>query len=183
MSASSASSSPSIETEDSVPTRPPAAASLDASTVDALTRVFAHALRRLGQAGEPWDASRLAAEGWSLLRASYPRDAERLNGAMHYLARLEQKLEAEGHNDPQGAVVANEDRVIDVRSETPKVRHEIIFDEWAALESGTAYVLVNDHDPKPLWYQFDAEHNGEFTWDALEEGPEVWRVRIGRVAK
>jgi Uncharacterized conserved protein len=102
---------------------------------------------------------------------------------MHYLARLEQKLEAEGRNYPQGVVVANEDRIIDVRSETPKVRHEIIFDEWAALEPGTAYVLVNDHDPKPLWYQFDAEHKGEFTWDALEEGPEVWRVRIGRVAK
>jgi len=152
--------------------------------VDALTRVLARTLRRLGQAGEPWDASRLAAEGWSLLRDSSPADAERLNGAMHYLARLEQKLEAEGHHDPQGAAkVPTETRVIDVRSETPKVRHEIIFDEWAALEAGTAYVLVNDHDPKPLWYQFQAEHEGEFSWDALEEGPEVWRVRIGKVAK
>jgi uncharacterized protein (DUF2249 family) len=182
MSSRSATSAPNLKTEEFVPADAPAAAPTDPSTADALTRVLARALRRLGQAGEPWDASRLAAEGWSLLRESYPRDAERLNGAMHYLARLEQQLEAEGRNDPQGAVVANEDRVIDVRSETPKVRHEIIFDEWAALEPGTAYVLVNDHDPKPLWYQFDAEHNGEFTWDALEEGPEVWRVRIGRVA-
>jgi uncharacterized protein (DUF2249 family) len=41
-------------------------------------------------------------------------------------------------------------------------------------------VLVNDHDPKPLRYQFEAEHAGEFTWDAVESGPEVWRVRIGR---
>lgn len=67
----------------------------------ALTRVLARTLRKLGQAGEPWDASRLAAEGWSLLRSSSPADAERLNGAMHYLARLEQKLEAEGHHDPK----------------------------------------------------------------------------------
>lgn len=183
MSPRSATTSPKIAMDDSVSSGIPVAASTDPSTIDALTRILARTLRRLGQTGAPWDASRLAAEGWSLLRASYPRDAERLNGAMHYLARLEQQLEAEGRNDPQGAVVANEDRVIDVRSETPKVRHEIIFDEWAALEPGTAYVLVNDHDPKPLWYQFDAEHNGEFTWDALEEGPEVWRVRIGRVAK
>lgn len=181
MSSRSATSSP--EALSSAAHAVPCTGATGPSTVDDLTRILARTLRRLGQAGEPWDASRLAAEGWSALRASYPRDAERLNGAMHYLARLEQRLEARGRNDPQGAVVASEDRVIDVRSETPKVRHEIIFDEWAALESGTAYVLVNDHDPKPLWYQFDAEHKGEFTWDALEEGPEVWRVRIGRVAK
>jgi uncharacterized protein (DUF2249 family) len=160
------------------------AGSPDPRLVAALTRVFARTLRKLGQAGQPWDASRLAAEGWSLLRSASPPDAERINGAMHYLARLEQQFEAEGHHDSPGAVkVPAEDRVIDVRSETPKVRHEIIFDEWAALEPGTAYVLVNDHDPKPLWYQFQAEHEGEFSWDALEEGPEVWRVRIGKTAK
>ena len=41
-------------------------------------------------------------------------------------------------------------------------------------------MLVNDHDPKPLRYQFEAEHAGQFTWEYLESGPEVWRVRIGR---
>ena len=45
---------------------------------------------------------------------------------------------------------------------------------------GAGFVLVNDHDPKPLRYQFEAEHAGDFTWDSLEAGPEVWRVRIGR---
>jgi len=41
-------------------------------------------------------------------------------------------------------------------------------------------VLVNDHDPKPLYYQFAAEYPDRFTWDYLEAGPEVWKVRIGR---
>ncbi|HLS44151.1 MAG TPA: DUF2249 domain-containing protein, partial [Ornithinicoccus sp.] len=50
------------------------------------------------------------------------------------------------------------------------------------LEPGAAFVLVNDHDPKPLYYQLQAENAGEFTWDYLEDGPEVWRVRIGRTA-
>jgi uncharacterized protein (DUF2249 family) len=27
-----------------------------------------------------------------------------------------------------------------------------------------------------------AENAGEFSWEYLEEGPEVWRVRIGRTA-
>jgi len=62
--------------------------------VDALTRVLAKACRQLGNSGHPSDASRIAAEGWSLLRGAHPEQAERINGAMHYLARLEQELEA-----------------------------------------------------------------------------------------
>ena len=73
-----------------------------------------------------------------------------------------------------------EETVLDVRSEIPRRRHELIFDTFTALPPGASYVLVNDHDPKPLRYQFEAENSGEFTWQYLEEGPEVWRVRIGR---
>jgi len=74
-----------------------------------------------------------------------------------------------------------EDRLLDVRSEIPKRRHEIIFESFGALAAGSAYVLVNDHDPKPLYYQLAAENPEEFSWEYLEQGPEVWRVRIGRV--
>lgn len=156
---------------------------INAAVIDALTRILAHTCRELGKAGHPSTAAQLAAEGWSLLRDDYPDDAERLNGAMHYLSRLEQKLEALERQAKLEAAMSTTDRIIDVRPETPKVRHEIIFEQFAALKAGSAYVLVNDHDPKPLWYQFDAEHKGEFSWDTLEDGPEVWRVRIGRVAK
>jgi len=73
------------------------------------------------------------------------------------------------------------DQTLDIRSEVPARRHELIFETYGKLGSGEGFVLVNDHDPKPLYYQFEAEHTGEFSWDYLEEGPEVWRVRIGRV--
>lgn len=72
------------------------------------------------------------------------------------------------------------DRELDVRSEPPARRHQLIFETHEALAAGEGFVLVNDHDPKPLRYQFEAEHAGRFTWEYLEEGPEVWRVRIGR---
>ena len=49
------------------------------------------------------------------------------------------------------------------------------------MEAGESYILVNDHDPKPLYYQFEAEHAGAYTWQSLEEGPEVWRVKIGKI--
>ncbi len=72
------------------------------------------------------------------------------------------------------------DPKLDVRSEPPARRHELIFGTFGALEAGKAFELVNDHDPKPLWYQLSAENPDQFTWDYLESGPEVWRVRIGR---
>lgn len=74
------------------------------------------------------------------------------------------------------------DSQLDVREEIPARRHQLIFETYGALQPGEGFVLVNDHDPKPLYYQFEAEHTGEFSWDYLEQGPDVWRVRIGRVA-
>lgn len=72
------------------------------------------------------------------------------------------------------------DRPLDVRNVVPRERHTLIFDTFAALKPGDAFVLINDHDPRPLYYQFEVEHTGQFSWDYLEQGPEVWRVRIGR---
>jgi len=70
---------------------------------------------------------------------------------------------------------------LDVRTLTPRDRHPLIFRTFGTLAPGNAFVLVNDHDPKPLFYQFQAESNGQFTWDYLEQGPDVWRVAIGKV--
>lgn len=70
--------------------------------------------------------------------------------------------------------------VLDVREMPPRERHPTILATFDALTSGDAFELVNDHDPRPLRYQFEAELPGTFTWDYLEEGPEDWRVRIGK---
>ena len=69
---------------------------------------------------------------------------------------------------------------IDVRTIVPRERHPLIFDTFGRLGPGEAFLLVNDHDPKPLYYQFKAEMDGTFQWDYLEQGPEVWKVRIAR---
>jgi len=75
-----------------------------------------------------------------------------------------------------------DEKVVDVRQEPPVRRHALIFETFDALEPGTGFELRNDHDPRPLYYQFAAELAGRFTWDYLEQGPAVWRVRIGRPA-
>jgi uncharacterized protein (DUF2249 family) len=63
----------------------------------------------------------------------------------------------------------------------PAQKHKVIFETFLGLEPGEAMLLVNDHDPRPLRYQFEIEHPGTFTWEYLEQGPEVFRVKIGRV--
>lgn len=70
--------------------------------------------------------------------------------------------------------------IIDVRSLVPADRHAKIFELVNALTPGASFVLVNDHDPKPLYYQLEAEYPGQFSWSYVEKGPEVWRVEIGK---
>lgn len=71
---------------------------------------------------------------------------------------------------------------IDVRRLVPMQRHQKIFELVDQLAPGGKFILVNDHDPKPLYYQLEAEHPHQFSWTYLERGP-VWRVEIGRLSK
>lgn len=73
--------------------------------------------------------------------------------------------------------------VVDLRSLVPAERHRKIFALVDTLAQGAAFILVNDHDPRPLHYQLEAEYPKEFSWTYLEQGPEVWRVTIGRIAE
>jgi uncharacterized protein (DUF2249 family) len=49
------------------------------------------------------------------------------------------------------------DPTLDVRTEPPARRHTLILDTYQALAPGGGFERVNEHDPKPLYYQFDAE--------------------------
>lgn len=72
--------------------------------------------------------------------------------------------------------------ILDVSRLAPPQRHPLIFQTFESLEPGDTFVLVNDHDPKPLYYQFHFEREGQFTWEYLKQGPDVWQVRLGRLA-
>lgn len=136
----------------------------------------------LGAAGQLADLGRgeagcrLAAETWVAVRVARPELAVRVTAALHGLVRS-LTSEPVTLGAPRGV-----DAILDVRELAPARRHETIFSTYDALRPSAGFVLVNDHDPKPLRYQFEAEHAGEFTWDYLEAGPKVWRVRIARAA-
>jgi uncharacterized protein (DUF2249 family) len=67
---------------------------------------------------------------------------------------------------------------VDAREYEPRDKHRVIFETFDSLNPGEKMELINDHDPKPLHYQMIAEMDGQFGWEYLEEGPEVWRVSI-----
>jgi len=69
---------------------------------------------------------------------------------------------------------------LDVRDRPPAERHERIYDAYADLERGEGFVLVNDHDPKPLYHQFEAEAGPEFYWEYRAKDPGEFRVLIGK---
>jgi uncharacterized protein (DUF2249 family) len=72
---------------------------------------------------------------------------------------------------------------LDVRFIPPRERHPLIFQNFDLLQPGEGFLLVNDHDPKPLYYQFVHERENQFSWEYLQQGPEIWQVRIGKLAK
>ncbi|MEO8546426.1 MAG: DUF2249 domain-containing protein [Burkholderiaceae bacterium] len=73
-------------------------------------------------------------------------------------------------------------RTIDVRTIAPRERHPLIFGRFDALEPGESLQLVNDHDPRPLYFQFSQRYGEQFAWIYLQSGPDLWQVQITRTA-
>lgn len=73
------------------------------------------------------------------------------------------------------------EKVMDVRPIPCSIKHGLIIKTWLNLAVGDHFILLNDHDPVPLRYQFQAEWPDAFTWEYLERGPEDFRVKITKV--
>jgi uncharacterized protein (DUF2249 family) len=73
------------------------------------------------------------------------------------------------------------DNELDVRQLRKPDKHPTIFATYAALAVGESFVLANNHDPKHLRAEFDADHPGSYGWEYVEKGPEVWRIRISKL--
>jgi regulator of cell morphogenesis and NO signaling len=70
------------------------------------------------------------------------------------------------------------ENILNVTSIEPRFKHSTIFERFDELISGESLILHNDHDPKPLYYELSAKRGDIFTWEYLQQGPEVWQVKI-----
>ena len=73
------------------------------------------------------------------------------------------------------------DNELDVRQLRKPDKHPTIFATYAGLSVGESFVLVNNHDPKHLHDEFEADHAGSYGWEYLEKGPAIWRVQITKL--
>jgi len=71
---------------------------------------------------------------------------------------------------------------LDLREVPRPQRHPMIFARFDALAQGASLRLLNDHDPIPLNRQFEKIRPGEASWEYIERGPALFRIRIQRVA-
>jgi uncharacterized protein (DUF2249 family) len=72
------------------------------------------------------------------------------------------------------------ERTIDVREIEPRIRHTVIFQLFEHLDAANCLQLIVDHDPRPLRIQLEAKHGDLCRWTYLEQGPDVWRIRLQR---
>ncbi len=89
----------------------------------------------------------------------------------------EKLLETKGRDE----TMSDNIETLDLRPMPPVERHKKIFQMWEDLKPGEVLRIINDHEPKPLYYHFEAEQKGKFEWENEQEGPIDWIFKIKRV--
>lgn len=67
---------------------------------------------------------------------------------------------------------------IKVTEYPPHLKHKTIFQTYKNLESSDSMLIINDHDPIPLHLQFQSIYGEDFLWEYIEQGPDVFQVKI-----
>jgi uncharacterized protein (DUF2249 family) len=70
---------------------------------------------------------------------------------------------------------------LDMRSVPLLQRQGKIMEAWKALPSGGVLRLVNDREPKPLYFLFQATQRGRFEWSYEQQGPAEWVAAIRKL--
>ncbi|WP_213454704.1 DUF2249 domain-containing protein [Rhizomonospora bruguierae] len=73
------------------------------------------------------------------------------------------------------------DARIDVRSLPHGERHARVLAALDSLAADAALVLVAPHAPRPLLAEIDARYQGQIDTQWLQEGPDVWQIRLHRL--
>lgn len=73
-----------------------------------------------------------------------------------------------------------EDVILNIPIVEPQQKHALIFKVFETQKAGESFIIHNNHDPKPVYYQLQAMHGDTFTWDYLQQGPQWWDIRVSK---
>jgi uncharacterized protein (DUF2249 family)/quercetin dioxygenase-like cupin family protein len=77
--------------------------------------------------------------------------------------------------------VPSDDQTLDLRTVRKPDRHPMVFAAYRSLTAGESLTLINDHDPRHLRDEFDADHAGTFDWTYLSRERGDWQIRITKL--
>lgn len=70
------------------------------------------------------------------------------------------------------------DFILNIPAISPSQKHALIFSVFNDLEPGRSFIIHNDHNPRPVYYQLRALHGETFSREYLQEGPRWWDIRV-----
>jgi uncharacterized protein (DUF2249 family) len=85
-------------------------------------------------------------------------------------------------SDSAAAPVLGVDARLDVRDVPHSRRHALVLSTVEALPPGEAVVLVASHAPRPVLAEIGDRFGAQIQAQWLQSGPEVWQVRLERLA-
>ncbi len=62
--------------------------------------------------------------------------------------------------------------------ENHQLRHTAIFKSFEQLEIGDSFIIRNDHDPLPVYYQLKAINGPIVGWEYLKKEPQAWDIKV-----
>lgn len=72
---------------------------------------------------------------------------------------------------------------LDVRPISIADRHRRIFELFDKLGDGQGFLLITDHEPRPLRAEFEQTRTGRFTWRQRCVGSGHWEAVIGKIRR
>lgn len=74
-----------------------------------------------------------------------------------------------------------QETIINVQQIEPRFRHDTIFQTFEDLAGDESFIIHNNHDPKPVYYQMQEMYGNSFRWEYLQQGPEWWDIRVTKI--
>lgn len=68
--------------------------------------------------------------------------------------------------------------IIDITAIEPGLKHPVIFEKFDALRPENAMIIIDDHEPGPLFHLLLNKRGKAFQWKVPENGPAIWRIEI-----
>lgn len=70
---------------------------------------------------------------------------------------------------------------LDLREVPPAEQNLRVLQAMESIRPGTIFLVLDNKEPKEIRKQLDHYFEGRFRWKLLQEGPDLWVVKIAKL--